>query len=218
MISLSVALLMTPGCDQPFDAEDGTGRTPFRFEGPPLLSAIAAGDASAVDRFVDRYGGLIWSIARKMSRSSHDAEDLVQEIFMEIWKKSATFQPERGSEVAFISVIARRRVIDRLRKRSSAVPVISLDDRTVHEVVGSNPDSLEISDEVAKVRHCLEQLSENTRAVLTLILQEGMSHQEVSSSMSIPMGSVKSYARRGLIFLRDCVNRPLTGPVNEAQS
>jgi RNA polymerase sigma-70 factor (ECF subfamily) len=153
-----------------------------------------------------------------MSRSSHDAEDLVQEIFMEIWKKSATFQPERGSEVAFISVIARRRVIDRLRKRSSAVPVISLDDRTVHEVVGSNPDSLEISDEVAKVRHCLEQLSENTRAVLTLILQEGMSHQEVSSSMSIPMGSVKSYARRGLIFLRDCVNRPLTGPVKEARS
>jgi RNA polymerase sigma-70 factor (ECF subfamily) len=95
---------------------------------------------------------------------------------------------------------------------------MSLDDRTVQQVVGSSPDSLEIADEVAKVRNCLNQLSENTQGVLTLILQEGMSHQEVSSSMSIPLGSVKSHARRGLLFLRDCVNRPLAGTVHEARS
>lgn len=218
MISLSVALQMDPGCDQPADAENETGRTGLRFDGPPLLPAIAAGDVSAVDRFVDRYGGLVWSIAKKMSRSSHDAEDLVQEIFVELWRNAATFRPERGSEVAFISVIARRRLVDRIRKRSNIAPVMSLDDRTVQEVVGSNSDSLEIADEVAKVRNCLDQLSANTRGVLTLVLQEGMSHQEVSSSMSIPLGSVKSYARRGLLFLRDCVNRPLDGPMHEARS
>lgn len=218
MIPLSVALYMDPGCDQPADTEDGSGRTPRHFLGPPLLPLIASGETSAVDRFVDRYGGLIWSIAKKMTRSSHDAEDLVQDIFIELWKNAASFHPDRGSEVSFVSVIARRRVIDRLRKRSSAIQVVSLGDRTVNEVVQSRRDSLEVADEVTKVQTCLEQLSENTKGVLLLILREGMSHQEVSASMSIPLGSVKSYARRGLLFLRDCVNRPADGTLHEAGS
>lgn len=216
MIPLSVALRMDQGCDQPADAETRSVSKSIRFEGPPLLPLVAAGELSAVDRFVERYGGLIWAIARKTTRSSHDAEDLVQEIFLDLWKNAAAFQSDRGSEVAFVAVVARRRVVDRIRKRSSAIQVVSMGERSVDAVFESGADSLEVADEVFKVRSCLENLSTNTQEVLLLILQEGMSHQEVAASTNIPLGSVKSYARRGLLFLRDCVNRPRFSTAQEA--
>ena len=80
------------------------------------------------------------------------------------------------------------------------------------------PDSLELADEIAKVRSCMDQLSPNAQGVLKLILQEGMSHQEVSTSLSLPLGSVKSFARRGLLSLRECVQRPFTAAISEAGS
>ena len=187
------------------------------FAGPPLLPQIAAGEVSAVDRFVERYGGLIWSLARKMTRTSHDAEDVVQEIFIDLWKNASTFQPERGTEVTFVSVIARRRLVDRIRKQSATVQVMELTDHTVMQTVASGLNSLEMADELSKVRSCMEQLTAHAQSVLQLILQEGMSHQEVSTSLSMPLGSVKSFARRGLLALRDCVTRPLTASLQEAQ-
>jgi len=218
MIPFSVVLHMDQGCDQPSEAEGSSTPTALRFSGPPLLPRIASGEVAAVDRFVERYGGLIWSIAKKMTRSAHDAEDLVQEIFLDLWKNASAFQPDRGSEVAFISVVARRRVVDRIRKRTSTIQVVSWEEHSVYEGVESGIDSLELADEVSKVRNCMEHLSTNTQEVLVLILQQGMSHQEVSARMSMPLGSVKSYARRGLIFLRDCVSRSRSGPMFEARS
>ncbi len=188
------------------------------FAGPPLLPQIASGDVSAVDRFVERYGGLIWSLARRMTRTSHDAEDVVQEIFIELWKNASSFQPDRGTEVAFVSIITRRRLVDRLRKQSATAQVMELSDHTVMQTVASGHNSLEIADEVSKVRSCMEQLTAHAQSVLKLILQEGMSHQEVSTSLCMPLGSVKSFARRGLLALRDCVKRPLTSSLQEARS
>lgn len=188
------------------------------FAGPPLLPQIAAGDISAVDRFVERYGGLIWSLARRMTRTSHDAEDVVQEIFIDLWKNASSFQPDRGTEVTFVSIIARRRLIDRIRKQAATVQVMELTDHTVMQTVASSLNSLEIADELSKVRSCMEQLTTHAQSVLKLILHEGMSHQEVSTSLCMPLGSVKSFARRGLLALRDCVKRPLTSSLQEAQS
>ncbi len=95
---------------------------------------------------------------------------------------------------------------------------MELSDHTVMQTVASNHNSLEIADEVSKVRSCMEQLTAHAQSVLKLILQEGMSHQEVSTSLCMPLGSVKSFARRGLLALRDCVKRPLTSSLQEARS
>jgi RNA polymerase sigma-70 factor (ECF subfamily) len=143
---------------------------------------------------------------------------MVQDIFIDLWKNAASFQSERGTEVAFVALIARRRVIDRIRKRSAIPPLESLADRPIYTVFDGDQDSLEIADEVGKIRNCLAQLSANTRGVLVRVLQEGMSHQEISSAMDLPLGSVKSYARRGLLFVRECVKRPLASPTQEVQS
>lgn len=209
---------MDSGLEQPFDADDFGNEPSLRFAGPPLMPMIAAGDTSAVDRFVDRYGGLIWTLTKKITRNSHDAEDLVQEIFIELWKNAAHFRPERGSEISFISIIARRRLLDRLRKTSAQAQVHNLHEVSMVEIPERQPDSLEVADEIAKVRNCLEQLSPSAQGVLKMILQEGLSHQEVSTSLSLPLGSVKSFARRGLLFLRECVQRPFTATLSEAGS
>jgi RNA polymerase sigma-70 factor (ECF subfamily) len=209
---------MDPVLEPPLGADDLHNESSIRFDGPPLLPLIAAGDKSAVDRFIERYGGLIWTLTKKMTRSSHDAEDLVQEIFIELWKNAPHFRPERGSEISFISIIARRRLLDRLRKNSVHAQVHNLHEESMLEVSERQSDSLEVADEIAKVRNCMDQLSPNAQGVLKLILQEGMSHQEVSTSLRLPLGSVKSFARRGLLSLRECVQRPFTATISEAGS
>ncbi len=210
MRPLTITMVMDEsGCEQPVDQH---------IAGPPLLPLIAAGNVAAVDQFVERYGGLIWSMARKMTRLSQDAEDTVQEIFIELWRNAAAFKPERGSEVTFVAIITRRRLIDRLRRSAATVSVVELRDDSVMETVGSDLSSLEVSDELGKVRNCMEQLTANAQSVLKLILQEGMSHQEVSLSLCMPLGSVKSFARRGLLALRDCMKRPLATSLQEARS
>ena len=107
------------------------------------------------------------------------------------------------------------------------IDVIELTDHTVMQTAAQCLNSLEIADEVSKVRSCMEQLTAHAQSVLKLILHEGLSHQEVSTSLCIAFGSVKSFARRGLLALRDCVTRPLTSfaaggtimkPSNESNS
>ncbi|MFN7843620.1 MAG: RNA polymerase sigma factor [Pirellula sp.] len=216
MTLLAILLCMDRICDQSAEVDTNPVLDFSCFSEQPLLPLIAKGEMAAVEQFVERYGGLIWSIARKSTRITHDAEDLVQEIFLDLWKNAASFRLDRGSEITFISVVARRRVVDRIRRRSSTIQVISLDEPPVNSVITGGLNSLEMADDVHKVRQCLEQLSARTREVLILILQDGMSHQEVAMSTCIPLGSVKSYARRGLIFLRDCVNRPSASNAQEA--
>src|SRR5262249_40095796 len=81
-----------------------------------ILSRIAQGEANAFEDFINAYGNLVWSIAKKFAPTTEDAEDAVQEVFMEIWQTAGRFDETKASEVTFISIIARRRLIDRVRK------------------------------------------------------------------------------------------------------
>src|ERR1700734_2723749 len=86
---------------------------------PSVLQRIASGDSAAVRECMDQYGALVWSLARRLSRTSSDAEDATQEIFLDIWRSAARFDAAQGSDKVFIAMIARRRLIDRLRKTTS---------------------------------------------------------------------------------------------------
>jgi len=90
-----------------------------------VLRRIAGGDSAAVRECIDRYGALIWSLARRLSRSSPDAEDATQEIFLDLWRNAGRFDESKGSEKLFIAMLARRRLIDRLRKTRIEVPTES---------------------------------------------------------------------------------------------
>jgi RNA polymerase sigma factor (sigma-70 family) len=173
-----------------------------------VLSQIARREPESLNSCIERYGNLIWSLAKRYSPSQADAEDAVQEIFLELWQKADRFNPNMSAESTFVTMIARRRLIDRYRKQSRSVETTletsDLDEQPSVSVVTA---SAELIDEAAKATRCLEGLVVNQRDILRRSIHEGKSHSQISAEMQIPLGSVKSFARRGLIQLRQCMER-----------
>lgn len=163
----------------------------------PLLSRIAAGDGAAVKECLDRYGALVWSVVRKAWVDVATVEDLVQEIFIEVWSSAERFDPERASEATFIATIARRRVIDR-RRRVGRRP----DFESVEDVeVGIEDDALssvDVGDDARQARAALDELRPEQRKVILMSVVEGLTHPEIASATGLPLGTVKSHIRRGL--------------------
>lgn len=166
-----------------------------------ILQRIAAGDPQAVDECLDQYGGLIWWLARRFSTVYADAQDAVQEIHLEIWRCAARFDPQVASEAAFIATIAKRRLIDRQRRRSRVIAVAPIEGDPALDSRAAG-DSVELQEEVERVRVVMGRLRHDERRVLELSLMDGLTHSEISEATSLPLGTVKTHARRGLNRLR----------------
>jgi RNA polymerase sigma-70 factor, ECF subfamily len=164
-----------------------------------ILPRIAANDRGAVQECIDKYGGLIWSLARKFSPS--DAEDAVQEIFIELWKNASRFDETQSSEITFVAMIARRRLIDRLRKSNRQPQTYSMDAEENNFEPQYN-EQLEIRTDAAVAFRAMQQLRPEQQKVLQLAIYQGLSHQEISGATGIPLGTVKTHARRGLEKIR----------------
>jgi RNA polymerase sigma-70 factor (ECF subfamily) len=170
-----------------------------------MLQRIAAGDAAAVRECIDQYGALIWSIARRLSRTPSDAEDATQEIFLDIWRSASRFDAAQGSDKVFIAMIARRRLIDRLRKTSAEPPMDPIE--ALDNVPSSqNFTSSEVSMEAEQATRALAELRPEQRQVLELGLLQGLSQSEIAERLHLPLGTVKSFMRRGLIKVREFMN------------
>jgi RNA polymerase sigma-70 factor, ECF subfamily len=179
-----------------------------------ILQRIAAGDAQAVDECLDQYGNLIWSIARRFSPVHADAEDAVQETILEIWRSAARFDPQVASETAFIATIAKRRLIDRHRKRSRTFDASPIEDESAVPFEAA-VDPVEIQEEAERVRVVMGRLRHDERRVLEMSLVDGLTHSEISEATSLPLGTVKTHARRGLSRLREMLGvNPVTSPSN----
>jgi RNA polymerase sigma-70 factor (ECF subfamily) len=169
-----------------------------------LLQRIASGDIVAVRECMETFGPLVWSIARRLSRTPADAEDATQEIFLDIWRSAGRFDASQGSDKVFIATIARRRLIDRLRKSSAEPPmdpVEALD--TVEWAAPGNSETAVDADQAARA---LRELRPEQRQVLELGLLHGLSQSEIAARLKMPIGTVKSFMRRGLIKVREQMN------------
>ncbi|MEW6361472.1 MAG: RNA polymerase sigma factor [Pyrinomonadaceae bacterium] len=167
-----------------------------------ILERIAAGDQTAVPDCLKAYGGLVWSLALRMLRVREDAEDAVQEIFLDIWKNASRFNPVQASETTFIAMIARRRLIDRLRHSNRRIAADSLDD-IVTEPSSRSDITMQTGVEAGEAAKALNQLRPEQRQVLQLSIVHGMSHQEIADATGMPLGTVKTHARRGLLQVRE---------------
>ena len=167
-----------------------------------ILERVAAGDAAAVNECLERYGDLVWSLARRFLGNQADAEDAVQEIFIDIWSSAGRFNANIASEVAFISTIARRRLIDRLRKKERRPAMDSYEDSLPAQQKGE-PSRLEDHAEVEKIARVIDGMEAASRQVLSLAVYEGYSHSEIANRLDMPLGTVKTRVRRGLIYIRD---------------
>ena len=167
-----------------------------------ILHRIASGDKNAVQECLKLYGGLVWSLARRMSPNTDDAEDAVQEIFIDIWKTAARFDETQASETTFIAMIARRRLIDRLRKTNRQPNTNSLEDVLI-DPSNNSAQRMQIGVEAREAAEAMKELRPEQRQVLNLSIFQGLSHQEISNLTGMPIGTVKTHARRGLIQIRE---------------
>lgn len=165
-------------------------------EPEPLLPCVAKGQHGAVERVLDRYGPLVLSIARRAFRTGVEAEDAVQDVFVDLWKSAGRFDPSVSSEKTFVAMIARRRVTDRLRKQYRDRLRPSEEFEAVASSGGPTTDVNRL------VISAFEELREEQKQVLRLTIQSGMTHEEIARALSMPLGTVKTHARRGLQKIR----------------
>ena len=171
-------------------------------EQPPVLQRVAAGDEDAEKECLDRFGGLVWTLARRALSSPEDAEDATQEIFTEIWLSADRYDPSKGTETVFVATIARRRLIDRIRKKGREPWMDSLEEPGL-QLAGSVGHPADVCAEASLAAEALATLKPAQQQVLELGLLKGLSHSEIARATGMPLGTVKTQMRRGLIRIRE---------------
>lgn len=174
-----------------------------------LLQQVADGDRRAFAELYRATSPRLFAIAIRMLRSADLAEDVLQEAYVLIWRKAYRYQPERGAATAWLSAIVRNCAIDLLRARAKA-PVVAEDVEAEAE-----PDPIEVVDADRlwmsirtndRLRLCLAKLPEEQRRCILLAYYYGKSHEEIAVAVCSPLGTVKSWVRRGLLKLKDCMD------------
>ena len=163
-----------------------------------LLSAIRAGSENAMAELYDRYSAVVYSVALRVLSDTGAAEDILQEVFMQLWRNPGLFDSSRGKLGPWLAVIARNRAIDFLRKRR---PETDIDD----VVVSVEPDLAEEAQRaraMEKVRGVLSGMPSPQRSALEMAYFEGLSHSEISAKTGEPLGTIKTRIRAGLLALR----------------
>jgi RNA polymerase sigma-70 factor (ECF subfamily) len=169
-----------------------------------LLAALAVDQSSALGALYDRYAGLVYGLAMKVLRAPSEAEDLTQEIFLTLCTKS-DYDPARGSLSAFLVTLTRSRAIDKLRARSRKTQFLHRwGEAAITEAPVPSPFAdLSIAECSERVQAALAGLPEMQRRVLEMAYYRDLSQSEIAAELDTPLGTVKSWARKGLFSLRE---------------
>jgi RNA polymerase sigma-70 factor, ECF subfamily len=168
-----------------------------------LLQRIASGDGEAFRRFYDRYASLAFTFAIRLLGSRSDAEDLLQEVFLQVWRQAQSYSPERGSPEAWLITITRSRAIDKLRStRRRDMRPLSPDEPARLEGGTHVAPPTQASEAKLTVEGVLTKLPEAQRVVLELAYFDGLTQSEIAARLSEPLGTVKTRIRAGLERLR----------------
>ena len=178
------------------------GRAGLRLD--DLLPAVALGDERAYEAVYDQASGWVLGAVRKVLRDPAQAEEVMQEVLLEVWKTASRFNPSQGSGVSWVMTMAHRRAVDRVRSERShasrearaASTVIDYDDVT---------EAVEASLDRERVQRCLSSLTRLQRECVALAYYNGYTYREVAELLGVPSGTVKTRMRDGLIRLRDCL-------------
>jgi RNA polymerase sigma-70 factor (ECF subfamily) len=169
-----------------------------------LILLIGQADRAAFELFYERYAPLVFSFAMRLVQERSDAEDLLQEVFLQVWREAGNYSPERGTPEAWIITITRSRAIDRLRsirrRDKSFVPMAGAGGE---EYDGSVESGATASDSKIMVNSALSQLSGNQRQVLELAYFDGLTQSEIADRLKEPLGTVKTRMRAALGRLRE---------------
>jgi len=172
-----------------------------------LLRRIADGDREAFRLFYERYAGRLLAYVRAIGRQRDAAEDVVQEVFLSVWRKAASYRPDRGDVAGWLYTITRNRLVDRWRRKGGVVEESELDfDLLASKERGAESKIVDLS-----VRKALSGLSLEQREALELAYFGGLTYEETAARLDLPLGTLKSRIRAGLARLRTILSESAPG-------
>ncbi|MGW7081166.1 sigma-70 family RNA polymerase sigma factor [Streptomyces sp. NPDC054866] len=171
-----------------------------------LLPLIAEGDQRAFEKLYGLVCGPVYGMVRRVLRDPAQSEEVVQEVLLELWRTAGRFDPARGSALAWILTLAHRRAVDRVRSaRAASDRERRMAERGEGPAFDQVSEAVEGSLEREWVRRCLRRLTDLQRQAVTLAYYDGYTYREVALRLSVPLGTVKTRMRAGLLRLRDCL-------------
>jgi RNA polymerase sigma-70 factor, ECF subfamily len=172
------------------------------------IARVAAGDRAALRLVYAATSAKLFGVCLRILGDRSEAEDVLQEVYLTVWRKAARFDESVASPITWLVAISRNRAIDRLR--SGAVARASLPIEAAGEIADAGPSAierLEASDEHTRLDGCLEELETRQRAAIRAAFLDGLTYDELARRSEVPLGTMKSWIRRGLMKLRACLER-----------
>jgi RNA polymerase sigma-70 factor, ECF subfamily len=171
-----------------------------------LLTQVAMGNRAAFDALYRATANQLFGICLRVLAQHSEAEDALQDVFTVVWRKAAQFDPTRAGAISWLAMIARNKAIDRLRSMPAQHSRASLElAKDVEDPGASPPQELQAATDRAQLEYCLERLEPRRRSLIRAAFFDGLTYEELAASTETPLGSIKSWIRRGLTQLRECL-------------
>jgi RNA polymerase sigma-70 factor (ECF subfamily) len=176
-----------------------------------LIAATATGDRRAFSELYRQTGAHLYALLLRMLQNRELADEALQDCYLRIWQKAETYACDKGAPLTWLLTVARYRALDLLRMQRPEVPLPEDDQGWEAPALiepGANPEMLALETQgLDRLKACLDELSEEQRRSVLLAYYEGYTHPELAQRLNAPLGTVKSWVRRGLAHLRECLDR-----------
>jgi RNA polymerase sigma factor (sigma-70 family) len=169
-----------------------------------LMHASAAGDRQAFSVLYERTSAKLYGICLRLMGNEPEAQEVLQETYIRVWQKAERFDASRASPITWLAVLARNKAIDRLRQR----PAPSQDIDAAYDVEDQAPTPFEIAEQAqdsSRLARCLDELEERARTAIRAAFLDGVTYPQLAEREGVPLGTMKSWVRRGLQRLRGCL-------------
>jgi len=175
-----------------------------------MLAQAASGDQAAFGKLYDHLSGPLYSLAVRMLSDTNEAQDAVQDIFVQIWRRAAKYDPAQSSVFTWAMLMTRSRIIDRLRARGRRLRVVASSTEDADAAVAADAsvaesaaDTADRNDEAMRVRTVLDKLPADQRQAIELAFFSELTHHQIADQLGQPLGTIKARIRRGLLKLRE---------------
>jgi RNA polymerase sigma factor (sigma-70 family) len=172
------------------------------------LARVAAGDRAALRMVYQDTSAKLFGVCLRILNDKSEAEDVLQDVYVTVWRKAAGFDPGRASPITWLVAIARNRAIDRLRARAVGGRLESIEAAdAVSDPAPAAVERVELAQQHQRLARCLEELDARHASAIRAAFLDGATYEDLAARMNVPLGTMKSWIRRGLLKLRACLER-----------